>query len=105
MNDVPFNHPEKLENEIYLGNYTYDTIHYCGWHSKRVGNTAYDIYGKIIHQDLWRNKLVPIFILKEEVLNKIKRLNNERLHTDSDLVQNKIKIYLEMLDTERLHTG
>lgn len=86
------NHPEKLETEIYLGNYTYDNLCHCGWKSKRVGEIAYDIYGRIIHQNYWHNKLVPVFILKEEVQNRIK--NPEYFHS--------IEVYQRMLNSEKI---
>ena len=63
-------HPEKLENEIYLGNYVPETLYLCGWLSKRVGNVAYDIYGKVIEKNY--HGLMPVFIKKEEVQNRIK---------------------------------
>lgn len=79
-------HPEKLENEIYLGNFEYNDLCFCEWKSKRVGEIAYDVYGQIIHQDYWYNKLVPV-----EVQNRIK--NPEYFHS--------IEAYQEMLKLEK----
>lgn len=68
-------HPEQKENEIYMGNnagYPY----YSGWHSKRIGQIAYDINGELINPDY---KLVPWFINKDELLSAGYVLNSEDL--------------------------
>lgn len=37
-------HPERKENEIYLGNFSYQEYHNIGWYSKRIGSVAIGIY-------------------------------------------------------------
>lgn len=72
----PFVHPEKNEDEFFLGNFTSpggdedtrleletNTYKDIGWKTKRMGNRSYDVYGKLILM----SNLRPVFVKKSEV--------------------------------------
>jgi hypothetical protein len=53
-------HPEQRSGEINIANSTEKTFRYIGWKTKRFGEVAYDIDGKIVPGD------VPVFIMASE---------------------------------------
>lgn len=53
-------HPEQQSGEIHLLNSDPTTVRYIGWTSKRVGEIAYDVDGKV------EAGKVPVFIMAEE---------------------------------------
>jgi hypothetical protein len=52
--DYRFDHPERLDGEVYLGNFTDDVFgQFVPWKTKRLGTKAYDITGKRIGSDIY----------------------------------------------------
>lgn len=62
-------HPEQKEDEIFLGNETYDFFkNGIGWKTKQFGLIAYDKNGNIISE----KGIFPIFIKRAEVEERLK---------------------------------
>lgn len=56
-------HPERKEDEIFLGNFTLRQFLKVGYKTKRIGITPYDLNGKIIME-----AILPVFCKKEEYI-------------------------------------
>ena len=54
-------HPECLEGEVFLSNGNFETFGWIGYKYKRMGNRAYDFFGKI------ELSCKSIFALRSEV--------------------------------------
>lgn len=67
-------HPEMNDGEIFISNLYISQIHQCGWETKRAGVIAYDINGKPI-PSLY--DLVPVFVQRSEIENKIKTYHED----------------------------
>jgi hypothetical protein len=66
-------HPELREGEMHLSNcpldsYSYDRI---GWNTKRRGQQAYTIDGKLI------TRYIPVFVQREEYEKGMKKYKEE----------------------------
>lgn len=70
LRDIP--HLEKMKDEIFLMNCTYNEFETkCAWNTKRLGCVAYDEDGKIIDQkEVWdyEKLLFPCFVKKHELI-------------------------------------
>lgn len=55
-------HPELQEGELFCTNIYDWAVKWILWKTKRVGNTAYDLYGNE------QPKLRPVFVKKSEVI-------------------------------------
>lgn len=73
--DFNINHPEKKEGEVFLVNVLDDEQFLeLEWKTKRRGNVAYDVYGKVIK--LLGHRVYPVFIQLAEVEKNIIGLSN-----------------------------
>lgn len=68
--NTEFKHPELREGEYYWGNFTKEDYESVSWKTKRMGEVAYDIWGKVIpynNEDRGRfKKYYPVFISLSE---------------------------------------
>ena len=55
-------HPELRPNEIFIGNFQKHEIENIGYESKRLGSTAYDIFGNKLNYET----LFPVFVKEKE---------------------------------------
>tara|TARA_R110000850_G_scaffold108_5_gene873 strand:+ start:271 stop:480 length:210 start_codon:yes stop_codon:yes gene_type:complete len=62
--NIGFNseHPELKSGEMFVTNTANNLMTNIGWHTKRLGRVAYDVYGDPIQG------LYPVFKSKDEVL-------------------------------------
>jgi hypothetical protein len=58
-----FRHPELMEGEQFLGNFTQDEFKRSQYEKKRLGDTAYDIFNRVIPA---ANGLYPMFVSAKE---------------------------------------
>lgn len=55
------NHPELREGEVFLTNTSSEQFGQIGYKTKRLGDVAYDIYGKYV------DNLQPVFVQRSEL--------------------------------------
>ena len=54
-------HPETRDGEVFFCNSDDQTFQGIGYKTKRAGNTAYDIHGKIVPE------IFPVFVQRQEL--------------------------------------
>ncbi len=59
-------HPERMEDEIYLGNFSEKYFPNLGWETKRFGEVAYSAKREPLKKN--PRKLRPVFVKKSEVI-------------------------------------
>lgn len=74
-NELNYNHPERRENEVYLTNATFRGFASFGWTTKRIGEYAYDIYGKCVPFFHHNEHIYPVFVSRDEYLSFCKDNN------------------------------
>jgi len=82
-------HPERGEDEIYLGNMTYTDFRRSSWGKLRMGNTARDKSGKELQTDTR-----PVFLPKSEVRAKVELLEEDPAN---DYELSPLRTYRELL--------
>lgn len=62
-----FDHPERRDDEIYLGNFDYEGYLKIGWESKRMGTKSYLTNGKPLPcQEM--HGMFPVFVKNKKIL-------------------------------------
>ena len=57
-------HPEKEDDEVFIGNFCSGDLRRIGWKTKRIGDVAYSASGDIVAN------YYPVFVKREEYLKK-----------------------------------
>lgn len=85
------NHPEQLEDEIFIGNDDDDDYERVSWRTKRQGQVSYALDGSIHPHSPggWKPTIRPIFIKRAEVEQTLLSVSNPSYRA----------IFQKMLDT------
>ncbi len=69
-------HPELGPDEVWITNTDLEGFSKIKWKTKRMGDLAYDLYGKIIN-GYNGSKVLPVFVKKSEIMLKKPQLLKE----------------------------
>lgn len=62
-------HPEQQSDEVFICNIAYSQVDELGWNTKRLGDVARDVYGKVLSPA--SPVVKPVFVKRAEIVAKM----------------------------------